>query len=99
MGMFVDIDVVVYLVVVVFFFKQKTAYELRISDWSSDVCSSDLAPKACQAFISMYAARANSRPANTRFNVPTGRRCAMRAPAGAVSTLVATRARDRKSVV
>src|SRR3546814_9778121 len=28
----------------VFFFKQKTAYEMRISDWSSDVCSSDLAP-------------------------------------------------------
>src|SRR3546814_724275 len=27
-----------------FFFKQKTAYEVRISDWSSDVCSSDLAP-------------------------------------------------------
>src|SRR3546814_9956268 len=27
-----------------FFFKQKTAYEMRISDWSSDVCSSDLAP-------------------------------------------------------
>src|SRR3546814_19738849 len=27
-----------------FVFKQKTAYELRISDWSSDVCSSDLAP-------------------------------------------------------
>src|SRR3546814_4157148 len=34
----------VYLVVVlfvVFFFKQKTAYEMRISDWISDVCSSD----------------------------------------------------------
>src|SRR3546814_14377370 len=29
---------------VVFFFKQKTSYEMRISDWSSDVCSSDLAP-------------------------------------------------------
>src|SRR3546814_34270 len=29
----------------IFFFKQKTAYELRISDWSSDVCSSDLARK------------------------------------------------------
>src|SRR3546814_5181405 len=29
-------------VVVFFFFKQKTAYEMRISDWSSDVCSSDL---------------------------------------------------------
>src|SRR3546814_6341952 len=28
-----------------FFFKQKTAYEMRISDWSSDVCSSDLAPE------------------------------------------------------
>src|SRR3546814_3287098 len=29
-----------------FFFKQKTAYEMRISDWSSDVCSSDLYRKA-----------------------------------------------------
>src|SRR3546814_10038286 len=28
--------------IVLFFFKQKTAYEMRISDWSSDVCSSDL---------------------------------------------------------
>src|SRR3546814_3384748 len=28
-----------------FFFKQKTAYEMRISDWSSDVCSSDLAAR------------------------------------------------------
>src|SRR3546814_6443712 len=36
--------VVGYGVVLVyfFFFKQKTAYEMRISDWSSDVCSSDL---------------------------------------------------------
>src|SRR3546814_14853936 len=37
----------VYIVIqircyLVFFFKQKTAYEMRISDWSSDVCSSDL---------------------------------------------------------
>src|SRR3546814_12560412 len=30
------------IVVCFFFFKQKTAYEMRISDWSSDVCSSDL---------------------------------------------------------
>src|SRR3546814_3104107 len=29
-------------VIFIFFFKQKTAYEMRISDWSSDVCSSDL---------------------------------------------------------
>src|SRR3546814_1162406 len=28
--------------ILLFFFKQKTAYEMRISDWSSDVCSSDL---------------------------------------------------------
>src|SRR3546814_4414058 len=31
-----------WLVYCFFFFKQKTAYEMRISDWSSDVCSSDL---------------------------------------------------------
>src|SRR3546814_4900992 len=30
------------LIEYIFFFKQKTAYEMRISDWSSDVCSSDL---------------------------------------------------------
>src|SRR3546814_9599709 len=33
----------------VFFFKQKTAYEMRISDWSSDVCSSDLRDPQCLA--------------------------------------------------
>src|SRR3546814_9827553 len=32
----------VSVVFIFFFFKQKTAYEMRISDWSSDVCSSDL---------------------------------------------------------
>src|SRR3546814_10613321 len=34
--------VVCFCLCVFFFFKQKTAYEMRISDWSSDVCSSDL---------------------------------------------------------
>src|SRR3546814_6725924 len=38
----------VYFVLIFFFFKQKTAYEMRISDWSSDVCSSDL---AAQVFV------------------------------------------------
>src|SRR3546814_1793799 len=38
------------------FFKQKTAYEMRISDWSSDVCSSDLT-----AFANVAAARAQVR--------------------------------------
>src|SRR3546814_11124229 len=36
------------MVVLFFFFKQKTAYEMRISDWSSDVCSSDLGRVARQ---------------------------------------------------
>src|SRR3546814_1665275 len=39
MSVFVFYIIFFYL----FFFKQKTAYEMRISDWSSDVCSSDLA--------------------------------------------------------
>src|SRR3546814_6412472 len=33
---------IVFIVIMFFFFKQKTAYEMRISDWSSDLCSSDL---------------------------------------------------------
>src|SRR3546814_4054646 len=36
---------------VIFFFKQKTAYEWRISDWSSDVCSSDLAPATLRDWL------------------------------------------------
>src|SRR3546814_102653 len=43
------------IVVCVFVFKQKTAYEMRISDWSSDVCSSDLwvpgTPRPCTGAI------------------------------------------------
>src|SRR3546814_3067257 len=40
--MFVTLLFIFSLILFVFFFKQKTAYEMRISDWSSDVCSSDL---------------------------------------------------------
>src|SRR3546814_8909546 len=40
--------------VFVFFFKQKTAYEMRISDWSSYVCSSDLASMRMRAFVRMH---------------------------------------------
>src|SRR3546814_6295609 len=43
---------VLYLFVV-FFFKQKTAYEMRISDWSSDVCSSDLPLLTLPMFVYM----------------------------------------------
>src|SRR3546814_3578831 len=39
------------MMVLVFFFKQKTAYEMRISDWSSDVCSSDLGSRCRMAWL------------------------------------------------
>src|SRR3546814_18079557 len=61
-----------------FFFKQKTAYEMRISDWSSDVCSSDLVwaigtgrtatggqAQAAHAFIRGQLAQANAKIANS----------------------------------
>src|SRR3546814_9678940 len=38
-----DVCLCLIVLLIFFFFKQKTAYEMRISDWSSDVCSSDLA--------------------------------------------------------
>src|SRR3546814_9525836 len=41
-------SVCTYRVIVFCFFKQTTAYELRISDWSSDLCSSDLGLVCCQ---------------------------------------------------
>src|SRR3546814_8863241 len=40
-----------FIFVVFFFFKQKTAYEMRISDWSSDVCSSDLRSRPAWAML------------------------------------------------
>src|SRR3546814_2388742 len=40
----------------IFLFKQKTAYELRISDWSSDVCSSDLPAALLRGFPRVWAA-------------------------------------------
>src|SRR3546814_1375639 len=46
------------IVFVFFFFKQKTAYEVRISDWSSDVCSSDLSPLR----FPLSVARSSGRP-------------------------------------
>src|SRR3546814_5923444 len=43
-----------YVCLVCFFYKQKTAYEMRISDWSSDVCSSDLGVFLSIVFIVTY---------------------------------------------
>src|SRR3546814_17597690 len=43
-------------VLFVFCFKQKTAYEMRISDWSSDVCSSDLNPRSTATGLTQFLA-------------------------------------------
>src|SRR3546814_4091575 len=45
------LSVLSLIVLLFFFFMQKTAYEMRISDWSSDVCSSDLFASAMHAAI------------------------------------------------
>src|SRR3546814_10625039 len=48
--------------VLYFFFKQETAYEMRISDWSSDVCSSDLRSERCPAHVVIDLQRAGDEP-------------------------------------
>src|SRR3546814_10857698 len=53
-------------VVVIFCFKQKTAYERRISDWSSDVCSSDLAGHSGATFAESGLARRLRFPAHDK---------------------------------
>src|SRR3546814_17074190 len=54
-----------------FFFKQKTAYEMRISDWSSDVCSSDLTPRLASSlrtwWLTALAVRCSSSAAWAKF--------------------------------
>src|SRR3546814_1258423 len=59
----------------IFFFKQKTAYEMSISDWSSDVCSSDLIPVDARAGAarSRRAAGPGPRPADARADHPARR--------------------------
>src|SRR3546814_7715356 len=49
----------------IFFFKQKTAYEMRISDWSSDVCSSDLRYSRAFPFPGASVARNAAEPAGS----------------------------------
>src|SRR3546814_8727703 len=65
-----------------FFFKQKTASEMRISDWSSDVCSSDL-----PAATSAAAATSRSSPSSTAWSTTASRATA--------SSRASTRAPDR----
>src|SRR3546814_15457027 len=53
-----------------FFFKQKTAYEMRISDWSSDVCSSDLPDEGELAVMMLPQMRVEERPGRDRKQEP-----------------------------
>src|SRR3546814_2101329 len=77
----------------VFFFKQKTAYDMRISDWSSDVCSSDLTAPTSGSGTGSSARAAGQ----TRFSRPLRSRRGLRAPdlvaAGDMAVLVAHRGR------
>src|SRR3546814_9984624 len=49
------------IVYCIFFVKQKTAYEMRISDWSSDVCSSDLLSSGVTITLAHHALKAGKR--------------------------------------
>src|SRR3546814_2952829 len=75
----------------VFFFKKKTAYEMRISDWSSDVCSSDLAHATTGARRAAHGTAGAARAAAVRLAARSpapliagrgyvSRRCFCRAP-------------------
>src|SRR3546814_4322362 len=44
----------IFMLSVFFFFKQKTAYEMRISDWSSGVCSSDLIDLSVKRLVRLH---------------------------------------------
>src|SRR3546814_10572427 len=56
-----------------FFFKQKTAYEMRIGDWSSDVCSSDLIGQGTSSTLAMIACdELGADWSKTRFELATG---------------------------
>src|SRR3546814_1336678 len=83
---------------VFFFFKQKTAYEMRISDWSSDVCSSDL---ATGAEIRIRAARAQCPGQRQRRVFLAERAVGANRQQALAAALEARRRRqiDRKSVV
>src|SRR3546814_4023453 len=67
-----------------FFFKQKTAYEMRISDWSSDVCSSDLLVNQCERLRDRFAVlqgQANfTQPSQFQAVLPVSTFCAVYHP-------------------
>src|SRR3546814_41039 len=88
-----------------FFFKQKTAYEMRISDWSSDVCSSDLwrPPRSAERLARVpgsHARPSTSWPRVFRQScVSACRRAGDRRPSRGTIARLAGAGQDRKSVV
>src|SRR3546814_5078717 len=68
-----------------FFFKQKTAYELRISDWSSDVCSSDLSARSLAIVCATADQRISKHTCSANRNAPSAMRNAPTAPMPAPS--------------
>src|SRR3546814_5343477 len=89
----------------VFFVKQKTAYEMRISDWSSDVCSSDLAGRSRRCAITEKRRVKNARPSKSCPIQFVERGLYMNHPVVSVKqdfdaiTTAPTKYADRKSVV
>src|SRR3546814_13602130 len=79
-----------------FFFKQKTAYEMRISDWSSDVCSSDLHVRCHSRHPDR---RGRHRPRDRRCDARRPRRPEGALRMGPPDRRPRRRAADRKSVV
>src|SRR3546814_314876 len=89
---FVLLWVMSYMFMCILFFKQKTAYEMRISGWSSDVCSSDLLPRSHRLRRSHSASRAAPRsPYRTARAMGPGNKCR--------DDSLGYGKRDRKSVV
>src|SRR3546814_9954482 len=71
-----------FLYCLFFFFKQKTAYEMRISDWSSDVCSSDLHGADRREFVKIPPRRERPIPLAAHYqhrHIPVARRIEHRA--------------------
>src|SRR3546814_4458081 len=77
----------------IFFFKQKTTYDMRISEWSSDVCSSDLAAAQAVRAAAALGARGRSRISADRGAAPD------RLSGRAALWVVHRRERDRRGVL
>src|SRR3546814_8631576 len=78
-----------------FFFKQKTAYEMRISDWSSDVCSSDLGSPSAHRSGSGHEVAAQACEAAADRGIDAQRACLQDQPADEVG-VDGTRSEERR---